>query len=58
LDDLSKQLSDFIQADRARRADSWRIDVGEEAKVDCGGEISTMFQLSNGLIAVAAKSSS
>jgi len=40
--------------DHQRRADSWRVELGEEAKIESQTDVSSMLQLSNGMIAVAS----
>jgi WD40 repeat protein len=53
---LKSELDRFIEKEEARRESSWRVDFGEEAKVETESTISAMLQLSNGLLAIAASS--
>ena len=53
---LKGELEHYIQKEEARRESSWRVDFGEEAKVDTDSTISAMLQLSNGHIVIAALS--
>lgn len=55
---LKSELEHFIQSEEERRRTNWRVDFGEEAKVDTESTISSMLFLSNGQLAIAATNES
>lgn len=52
---MRNDLSTYIESEEARRKQNWRIDFGEEAKIETESKISTMLHLtSENLLAVAS----
>ncbi len=52
---MRKELNEFLELEMEKKRQSWKIDIGEEAKItNVDQKINTMLALSNGTIAVSA----
>lgn len=54
---MQVELKKYIQNEEDRRTRNWRVDFGEEAKIETDHKISTMLHLHNKTVAVASQTS-
>jgi hypothetical protein len=53
---MQQELQQYIKSEEERRTRNWRVDFGEEAKIETENHISTMIHLHNKTVAVASQS--
>lgn len=52
---MKHELETYIERELSRRRKSWRVDFGEEAKIDLQTRVNSMVKLANNVVAIGAQ---
>lgn len=52
---LQAQFDEYIEKKKVQRQEAWRVEYGEQAKIETDSKIQFMLNLSNKMIAVASQ---
>jgi hypothetical protein len=51
---MKNELETYIERELSRRRQCWRVDFGEEAKIDLQTRVNSMVKLANNVVAIGA----